>query len=85
VRSAPGKCSSDIKPAWADGQRGLARRKIAGLNPLSAGTCGCVTAEVDYQVPSAAGEAATVPIGGDLGNRGRPHRDAPCIAGYAWT
>jgi len=35
------------------------------LNPLSTGTCGCVTAEVDYQVPSAAGAAARVPMGGE--------------------
>ena len=44
-------------PAWLAFKPGLARRKIAGLNPLSTGTCGCVTAEVDYQVPSAAGES----------------------------
>ena len=34
-----------------------------------------VTAEVDYQVPSAAGEAARGPIGGDRANRGGLSRD----------
>jgi hypothetical protein len=73
VRSAPGKCSSETSSLTGPTvSGGLARRKIGGLNPLSAGTCGCDTAEVDYQVPSAAGEAATVPIGGDLANRGWP-------------
>ena len=35
-----------------------------------------VTAEVDYQVPSMAGEAARGPIGGDRANRGGLSRDA---------
>ena len=34
-----------------------------------------VTAEVDYQVPSMAGEAARGPIGGDRANRGGLSRD----------
>src|SRR6476659_4447793 len=43
-------------PARLAFKPGLARRKIAGLNPLSTGTCGCVTAEVDYQVRLREGE-----------------------------
>jgi hypothetical protein len=49
---------------------------ITGLNPLSTGTCGCVTAEVDYKSPRRWGSRA-----GADGRRARTaaglSRDAP--------